>query len=436
MVSIYSRELYVAERETGAMVRRFRNESCDAINPITDGIEGDQVTAVETACSNPISLVYGPPGTGKTTTVRRIVQSFDMAGMKGIIAAPTGKASKRSDEVLAGIDYYNRPECSTTFRHLGFKAGKYEYNFHKKLPIDYVIAEEKSMLDLLQFRNLLYAIDPKVTRLVGVGDPYQLPSIGPGNILYDLILSGKIPKTELTKVYRQGKDSGIIHNARKILSGQLPDKEHPETGVKFDDFFFVSTKDEEESLGYIIDWVTNKIPAKFGFDPTMDIQVLSPGKQSTVGTDNLNQQLRQRLNGTGKVGYRGFRVGDKVINKKNRYDYGIVNGDVGKVVEVGDTGMRIDFGPGVGAVDIEKDMGDSIFLAYAYTIHSSQGSEYPCCIIPVHRCHWRLLFQNLIYTGMTRAKKLCMFVGDHQAFQHAIENTVTDKRRTGLRNWI
>lgn len=436
MVAVYSRDLYVAERETGAMLRRFLNANCDSVNPVLGGTEGDQALAVQTACSNPLSLVYGPPGTGKTTTVRQIVQSFDMAGMQGLLGAPTGKAAKRSDEVLAGMEYYNRPECSTTFKHLGFKGGKYEFGVNRKLPVDYVLLEEGSMLDLQQFRNTLYAIDPARTRIVIVGDPYQLPSVSAGNVLYDLIESNKIPKTELRKIYRQGKDSGIVYNAKRILGGMMPEKEHPETGVKFDDFFFVSTKDEDESLAYILDWTTDKIPKKFGFDATMDIQVLCPGKRGTVGTDMLNQQLRMKLNPSGKPGYRGFRLGDKVINKKNRYDSGIVNGDVGKVVEISDTGMQIDFGLGVGVVEIEKDMGDSIFLAYAYTVHSSQGSEYPCCIIPVHRCHWQLLFQNLIYTGMTRAKKLCMFVGDHNAFQHAIENTVTDKRRTGLRNWI
>jgi len=437
MVAIYSKKLYVAERETGAMLRKFRLGACDAIAPILDGIEDDQVMAVQTACTNPICIVYGPPGTGKTTTVRRIVQSFDRAGMKGVIATPTGKAAKRSDEVLStdGVNYIDRPACLTTFRALGFNQGKYEFNYHNRLPHDYVILEESSMESMEDFRNLLYAIDPSYTRLIIVGDPYQLPSIGAGNILYDLIHSNKIPKIELRKIYRQGANSGIVFNASRILKGMAPLKEDPVTGEKFTDFFFVPTKDEDESMQKITEWVCEKLPAKMGLDSTMDIQPLSPGRKSIIGTDMLNTTLRARLNPSGRKGFRDFRIGDKVINKKNRYAHGIVNGDVGIVRDLTEHGMEVDFGLEQNVV-IDRDMGDSIYLAYAYTVHGSQGSEYPCCIMPLHRCHYQLLFQNLVYTGMTRGKRMSLIVGDSTAFDHAISNTVTDKRRTGLKHWL
>lgn len=437
MVAIYSKRQYVAERELGALLRRFRNKGCDAINPVLDGIADDQAAAVELACTNPYSIVYGKPGTGKTTTVRRIVQSFDRAGMKGIVATPTGKAAKRSDEVLStdDIKYYSRPTCSTTFRVLGFRGGQYEYNLNNPLKFDYAVIEEGSMLSGEDAKNFHAAIDPKHTRVVLVGDPYQLPSVGAGNFLYDLINSHKFPKTELRKIYRQGANSGIVHNAGRVLAGKMPDTVDPITGEKFKDYFFVPTDDELTTLNKLLDFTCEKIPAKYSFDPVKDIQVLSPGKNGLVGTHNLNDQLRLRLNPNGKAGFRDFRVGDKVINKKNRYDVGIVNGDVGIIVDITPHGMEVDFGLGSN-VEIDKDLGDSIFLAYAYTVHGSQGSEYPCCLMPIHRCHWKLLFQNLIYTGMTRGKQYVLQMGDVTAMQYGVAKTVTDKRRTGLRHWI
>lgn len=443
---LYLPNLFAAEAEVAHYIHHLNKAGCDSITPVTDGLEDQQPYAVEQACCSSLSILYGKPGTGKTTTLKRIIQSFDQSGLSGIIATPTGKAAKRANEVLLsdGTGYSRKPDSLTTFRALGYNpATGYKYSHQKKLDWDYVVLEEASMLALEDARNVLAAIDPARTRVVIVGDPYQLPSVGAGNFLFDCIDSDKIPKIELVKIFRQGANSGIVYNAARVLKGEMPIKQDPQTSEAFTDFYFVPTKNEEESFTKIIDWVTEKIPAQRKFDPVMDIQSLSPGKKSVIGTKNLNEKLRERLNPPGKSpdGYRGFRLGDKVINKRNNYSLEIVNGDVGKVAEIGQQGMTVDFGAGagkdgIGRVKIEKDAGDSIFLAYSYTVHGSQGSEYPCQIMPVHRCHYTLLFQNLVYTGMTRAKQLSMIVGDPDAFRHAIQNTVTDKRQTGLRELL
>jgi exodeoxyribonuclease V alpha subunit len=440
---LYLPNLFAAEAEVAHYLNRFLKVGCDSIRPVTDGLEDQQPYAVEQACCNSLSILYGRPGTGKTTTLKRIIQSFDQSGLRGIIGTPTGKAAKRADEVLSsdGSIYSQRPKSVTTFRALGYNPSRgYTYNHEKQLDVDYFILEEASMESLEDARNVFAAINPERTRVVLVGDPYQLPSVGAGNFLYDCIQSDRIAKVELQKIFRQGPNSGIVYNAARVLKGEMPSKNDPATGDLFTDFYFVPTKHEDETFTKILDWATEKIPAQRKFDPVMDIQILAPGKKSTVGVKNLNDKLRERLNPESParpMGYRGFRLGDKVINKKNNYNLDIVNGDVGKVIEIGKEGMVVDFGAGTGKdgtgkVQIEKDAGDSIFLAYAYTVHGSQGSEFACQITPVHRCHYTLLFQNLIYTAMTRAKQLSMIVGDPDAFRHAIQNTVTDKRQTGL----
>lgn len=434
---VYSRRLYVAERQAGALLRRFRKGHCDPIPAVADGIDGDQIFAVENACNNPISILYGNPGTGKTRTVQRIVKSFDNAGMKGLVLTPTGKAAKRSNEVLLedGASYHNMPKCQTTFRGLGWKNGSFTFNHENILPYDYVVLEESSMLGIEDFTNVMLAIDPEKTRVVMVGDPYQLPSVSPGNVLYDCILSGKLPKVGLTKIRRQGPNSGIVYNANRILHGKMPLPVNEETGERFTDFYFIATKNESETVERIINWNCGSIERDRGYDSLMEIQTLSPGHKGLSGTVELNNRIRARINPSGKEGFRGFRVGDKVINRRNNYNLDIVNGDVGKVLSVAQYGMEVDFGLGRPVV-IDKDIGDSIQLAYAYSVHGSQGSEYKCVLMPFHMTHYKMLFQNLAYTGVTRARLLVMCVGDTAAYKRAIEETVTDKRQTGLRYWI
>lgn len=441
----YLPKYFAAERELSAYVKRMKKASCQQITPITTGLEGLQCAAVEQACSSPISLLYGKPGTGKTTTMRRIVQSFDMAGMTGIIMAPAAKAAKRAAEVLdtGYFGWSSKPECVTTYRGLEYNGGigTFMRNYKRPLDVDYVILEETGMLGCLNACDVLSAIDPKKTRIILSGDPYQLPSVEAGNVFYDLITSDFVPKVELEKIHRTGPKSGIAINAARMLQGILPLKNHPDTGEPFDDCFFVPRESEEDTLKTILEYITEKIPAKRGVDRLSGIQSLAPGKKSTCGTDSLNKELRAILNPSGRLGVRQFRCGDKVINRRNNYSLGIVNGDVGLIKDISASGMTVDFGlgaglDGCGIVEIQGDSLDAIHLAYSYTVHSSQGSEYPVVLMPIHRCHWKLLFQNLLYTGWTRAKQLTIFLGDIDAFRYGIQNRVTEKRKTGLKSLL
>lgn len=435
----YFPENYIAERQVAECIKNIARTKTYAVKPITEGLDEDQAIGVELMCESSLTVVSGYPGTGKTTLNRRAVQSFDQAGMTGLIVAPAAKAAKRADEVLSmeghdgtTVTYLDKPRCMTTFRGLEYNPMTgYGRNEDRKLDVDYVFIEEASMLGIVDAANVLCAIDPQRTRVIITGDPYQLPSVSPGNFLHDLISFSRVPSVKLTKIHRQGANSGIVQNANRILHGKMPIKADPTTGEPFKDFFFVPTSSEEETVQKILKWCESGIPKAHGFDPINDIQPLSPGKNSTVGTKNLNEKLRDVLNGGNPPMYRSFRLGDKVINRKNHYSKDIVNGDIGRVVDIGRQGMEVDF-VGVGIVEVSGEIGESIQPAFAYTVHSSQGSEYACQILPLHRCHWTNLYQNLVYTGLTRGKKLSMLVGDPSAMQHAIQNTVTDKRESGL----
>lgn len=435
----YLPEYYAAERELAAYIHRFKKVTCDKITPITEGLSDLQPQAVELACSQPLSLLYGKPGTGKTTTMRRIVQSFDASGMKGIIMAPAAKAAKKASEVLdTGTSYGHRPSCMTTYRGLEYQGGlgSFARNHKRPLDVDYVILEESGMLGCLNARDVLAAIDPKRTRLILSGDPFQLPSVEAGNVFYDCIQSDFIAKTELEKIFRTGPNSGIAINAARMLQGQLPIPNDPTTGEPFTDCFFIPRMDEEGSFKTILEYVSEKIPAKLKCK-TEDIQSLSPGKRSKTGTESLNEALRALINPKGQVGCRLFRVGDKVINRRNSYALGIVNGDVGMIREIAASGMIVDFGLGAGTdgkgiVSIQGEALDAIRLAYSYTVHSSQGSEYMVQMTPIHKAHWKLLFQNLVYTSWTRAKVVTILIGEVDALRHAVQNRVTQRRKTGL----
>lgn len=441
--------MLAAEREIAARLRNLVSSPCDPIEPYVEGLADKQPDAVQMACRNRVSILFGPPGTGKTTTSNCIIRSFDKAGLKGLIVSPTAKAAKRASEV---INDPTKPAlqtelpCMTAHRALKYNAFKegFEHDQDNPLDVDYVGMDETSMADTPIFCSFLRAIDHTRTRLFCLGDPYQLPSIGPGNILHDLINSRVIPSTQLTKVFRTGANSGIAYNAGLILNGEMPSKADPYTNEAFNDFFFVHRPTPEQTADFIIESVTKKIPHQRGVDPVTDIQVLSPGKKSDVGTTALNKRLREALN-PGKEIYRGFRLNDKVINRKNILPLGVVNGDVGKILEISSSGATVDFGPGAGlagdgiveySADNQYGNGESLHHAYCFTIHSSQGSEFPVVIMPCHQSHYKLLFRNLIYTGITRAKKLACIVGDINALRHAIETSVTDKRMTGLQEWL
>lgn len=450
----YHPRMLAAEHEIAAQVRRMMKYSCQRIEPITEGLKGDQPRAVLTACTSPVTYITGRPGTGKTTTTEKVIRSYDKAGMRGIVMAPAAKAAKRSSEVVnySGAEPL-RSELDFTTVHRGLefspRAGGFARCYNNPLNVDYVVLDEGSMLDLEVGAGLFTAIDPHKTRLVIVGDPYQLPSVGPGNVLNDLILSNTVPGVELKTVYRTGENSGIAKNAARILEGLMPEIAD-ENGVKYKDFYFVPRDDPQKTKQFILDSVCTRIPAQRHVDATMDIQVLSPGKKGVCGTKELNEALRNMLNppnttnpSVTKFGAFGFRKNDKIIIRKNNRPFGVVNGDVGKVIESGAKGLTIDLGVGAGVdgsgvVELSgEDVGsrqvlESLHLAYCYTVHSSQGSEYKVVLMPMHMMHYTLLFRNLLYTGVTRAKSLSCVVGDIKALRHAIETSVTDKRITGL----
>lgn len=431
---------YAAEHELAHFIKRLNSSSCQKIEPEYGDLAADQPKAVDLACTKPLSILRGLPGTGKTTTLRKIVESYDNAGMKGIILCPTGKASKRSDEVVNDPSrpaLKNPPVCSTVHRGLQWRPFPegFTKNFHDPLDYDYAIMDEGSMAGLMTGTAFFSAIDPKKTRVVICGDPNQLPSVEPGNVMHDMIMSGVIPETNLTKLFRQGEESGIAYNASMILKGEKLSRKDPRTGESFTDFYCLMRNKPEESFESIMEYACDKIPEKRGFDPVDDIQVLSPGKKSAVGVNILNKSLRDRLNPNGKNTDFGFRMNDKVINRTNNFDLDIVNGDVGRIVDSGKKGLTVNFS-GRGEVELTGESISALRLAYAFTVHSSQGSEFKVCILPIHTSHYQLLYRNMFYTGITRASKLTVCFGDPKAIMKAINTSVVDKRITGLQRLL
>lgn len=383
-----------------------------------------QLAAIRQAMISKVMVLTGGPGTGKTTTTQGIIASLQTTGMKILLAAPTGRAAKRMSEATG-------MEAKTIHRLLEFnpKDG-YKRNNENPLDGDALIVDECSMIDILLMYNLLKAI-PTHMRLILVGDVDQLPSVGAGNVLRDIIDSGQIPVVRLTRIFRQAQSSRIVMNAHAVNQGRYPDT----SNGKDSDFFFMPVEDAEQVSGTIVRLVKDRLPKAYNM-PVANIQVLTPMQRGGVGATHLNIALQEALN-TSKVGInRGgfsFKKGDRVMQIRNNYDKEVFNGDLGYVEEVDmeERTLIADFDGKV--VEYEASELDELTLAYATTIHKSQGSEYPIVIMPVLMSHYVMLQRNLIYTGITRAKKICIIVGTAKALAYAIRNMTVLKRNTKLK---
>lgn len=390
------------------------------------GIVYDEVqqAAIQKALDSKVMVLTGGPGTGKTTTTQGIIAAFKARHMSILLAAPTGRAAKRMTEATG-------MEAKTIHRLLEYNPmDGYKRNEENPLEGDALIVDECSMIDILLFYNLMKAI-PSNMRLILVGDIDQLPSVGAGNVLRDIIDSRQIPVVRLTRIFRQAQSSRIVMNAHAINVGQFPNIKN---GLDTD-FFFINQEDADEMVRLIIGLVRDRLPKKYGYPPK-EIQVLTPMQRGTVGAGNLNIELQNALNPTGLSLARGgytFRQGDKVMQIRNNYDNNVFNGDIGYItaVDTNERTLTVTFDNRPVEYDITEL--DEIGLAYAITIHKSQGSEFPVVVMPVTMKHFVMLQRNLIYTGITRAKKICVLVGTTKALAYAIRNQTVSKRNTKLK---
>jgi exodeoxyribonuclease V alpha subunit len=385
-----------------------------------------QLEALAAALTEKAVVITGGPGTGKTTLIRGVVQILGKKDLQVVLAAPTGRAAKRLTEAT-GL------QGRTIHRLLEFTPMTRAFSRNRDNPIeaDWLVIDEISMLDIELAAALLEAVPPNC-RLVLVGDADQLPSVGPGNVLADLIVSGTLPVIRLDRVFRQAERSHIVDNAHRVNSGHMP---LTDSNPDESDFFFVTRDDAEEAAELAIDFAARRIPERFGLDPVWDIQVLSPMHRGVLGVTRLNERLQAQLNPGGRelaVGWRRFRVGDKVMQIRNNYELDVFNGDLGQVeaIDFGERELTVRFDDRL--VVIPPDDLDDVVPAYACTIHKSQGSEYPAVVIVLHHQHHIMLQRNLLYTAITRGRRLVVIVGSKRALGRAVNNATVRTRHTLL----
>ena len=386
----------------------------------------NQKQAVSQALSEKVQIITGGPGTGKSTITKAILTITKKITGSILLAAPTGRAAKRMTEITG-----KKASTIHSLLEFDFKKGVFRKSIDNPLECDLIIIDEASMIDTFLMYNLLKAI-PDHARVIFVGDVNQLPSVGPGNVLKDMIASHCVPVTTLNEIYRQAAGSRIITNAHRINSGIFPDISNANTS----DFFFVDVETPEEVMNNILSLVALRLPTKYKLNPFDDIQVLAPMRRGTIGIDNLNFALQEKLNPSKEQPLlwsgRRFLPGDKVMQIRNDYEREVFNGDIGRIKNINTVDQEL-----IVTID-DKDILytfadlDDLVLAYAVSIHKYQGSECPCIVMPVHTTHFKLLHRNLLYTGVTRGKKLVILVGTKKALFLAVSNDEVKRRYTGL----
>ena len=445
--TVYLTPFYKAEAGAQRLLRRLsETPSALSLDPRIDPelevvrageSQGLQLAARQSeaaiqALREKVSVLTGGPGTGKTSTLRTIIHALEALDISYALCAPTGRAAKRVAETTG------RP-ASTIHRLLEYQPGTntFGYDHVRPLPADFVIVDEVSMLDILLFYHLLKAVPPE-SHLVLVGDADQLPAVGPGNVLRDLIASETIPTVTLTDLFRQARGSQIVLAAHQVNRG-----EEPSIANEADhDLFFVQADTDERVVEAIKTLLRDRIPARFGLDPVEDVQVIAPMHNGRAGVISLNTEIQGLLNpprpGVPELNRanRIFRLGDKVMQIRNNYDKDVYNGDLGRIAEVSpeEGAVSVMFSGDEGAFPIEYSASDldELVLAYAVSVHKAQGSEFPCVVMPVVTRHFMLLQRNLLYTAITRARRLCVLVGSRKALGIAAATDHGDRRYTAL----
>ncbi len=438
---VWIRPLFLAEVGIAQGFARLLSSPCSIreiqVEKALEWIQGklgialakQQMEGVSLALTEKVLVITGGPGTGKSTITKAILTIAEKLTSQISLAAPTGRAAKRLQEITG-------KSASTIHSLLEMDFGSFQFKRGRDNPLtcDLLIVDEASMIDTQLMHALLKAI-PSKTRLIIVGDSDQLPSVGPGTILKDLIESKRVPVCVLTEIFRQAKDSAIITNAHRINQGEFPNL-YP---GKKSDFRFVELESPEEILQEIIELVTHKLPTWYRFHKLEDIQVLAPMKRGVIGTENLNRVLQENLNPSAqpllRMGKR-FHVGDKVMQIRNNYQKEIYNGDIGIIVEIdiSEQSLKVLFENK--KISYEFAELDELFLAYATSVHKYQGSECACIVMPVHSSHYMLLHRHLLYTGITRGKQLVVLVGTKKAIAMAVHNREVLVRQTGLKDRI